>query len=72
MLASETCAAGPAHQKNWGLSVVSFGMLGILYSVMMVAVAVLAVYALVLVIIFLRLRIRELRRATLPAPDKEP
>jgi hypothetical protein len=52
--------------------VVSFGILGILYSVVMVAIAVLAVYALVLVIIFLRLRIKELRRAPLLGPDKEP
>lgn len=38
----------------------------------MAAIAVLAVYALVLVTIFLRLRIKELRRALFPAPDKEP
>jgi hypothetical protein len=52
--------------------VVSFGILGILYSVVMVAIAPLAVYALVLVIIFLRLRIKELRAAPLPGPDKGP
>jgi hypothetical protein len=50
--------------------VVSFGILGILYSVVMVAIAALAVYALLLVIIFLRLRIKELRTAPLPGPDK--
>lgn len=50
---------------------VSFGILGILYSVVMVAIAVLVVYALVLGIIFLRLRIKELRSAALPGPDKE-
>lgn len=50
---------------------VSIGILGILYSVVMVAIAVLAVYALVLGIIFLRLRIKELRSAALPGPDKE-
>ena len=49
----------------------SFGIFGILYTVVMVAIAVLAVYALVLVVVFLRLRIKELRRATLPGPDKE-
>lgn len=50
---------------------VSFGILGILYSVVMVVIAVLAVYALVLVIIFLRLRIKELQRASLPDPGQE-
>jgi len=52
--------------------VVSFGILGILYTVVMAAIAVLGVYALVLVIIFLRLRIKELRRAPLSGPDQEP
>jgi hypothetical protein len=52
--------------------VVSFGILGILYSVVMVAIACLAVYALVLVVVFLRLRIKELRRAPLPGPVQEP
>lgn len=70
MLASETCAGCTVQQKTGGLSVVSFGILGILYSEVMVAIAALAVYALVLVIIFLRLRIKELRTAPLPGPDK--
>lgn len=50
---------------------VSVGIFGILYTVVMVAIAVLAVYALMLVVIFLRLRIKELRRAALPGPDRE-
>lgn len=51
---------------------VSFGILGILYSVVMVAIAALSVYTLVLVTIFLRLRIKELRTAPLPGPDAGP
>lgn len=42
-----------------------FGILGILYFVVIAAVAVMTIYALVLVIVFLRLRIRELK-ATQP------
>ncbi|MET4619052.1 putative membrane protein [Arthrobacter sp. 2762] len=41
----------------------TFGIIGILYAVFVIAVTVLAVYALVLAIIFLRLRIAELKRA---------
>lgn len=49
---------------------VSFGLLGILYFVVMAAIAVLAVYVLVLVIVFLRLRIRELKATQHPGGDK--
>jgi hypothetical protein len=51
---------------------VSFGILGILYSVVMVAIAAMAIYALVLVIIFLRLRIKQLKAAPLAEPDNGP
>lgn len=44
----------------------AFGIMGILYAFVMMAVAVLAVYALVLAIIFLRLRVAELKRAAAP------
>ncbi len=52
----------------------SFGLLGILYYAVMLALLGLAVYALVLVVIFLRLRIRELRASEGPgqAPDRSP
>ncbi|ABM09626.1 MULTISPECIES: hypothetical protein [Micrococcaceae] len=43
-----------------------FSFVGILYSVVTVAVAALVIYALVLAIIFLRLRIRELKRGQEP------
>ncbi|MDQ0664287.1 putative membrane protein [Arthrobacter ulcerisalmonis] len=41
----------------------AFGILGILYAVLTIALAGMAVFALVLVIIFLRLRIAEMKRA---------
>jgi hypothetical protein len=44
----------------------ALGIIGILYAIFMIELAGLAVYALVLAIIFLRLRIAELKRATLP------
>jgi uncharacterized membrane protein len=52
--------------------VVSFGILGILYFVVMAAIAVMAIYALVLVIIFLRLRIKELRAAQIADEARQP
>ena len=45
-----------------------FGILGVLYFVVMAAIAVMVIYALVLVIIFLRLRIQELKTTQPPGP----
>lgn len=47
----------------------SFGVLAVLYFIVMAALTGLAVYVLILVITFLRLRIAELRRAAPPAGD---
>lgn len=69
MLASET---GKQTHKYWGLRVVSFGILGILYAVLMAAIAVMAIYALALVIIFLRLRIKELKAAQIAGQARQP
>lgn len=41
----------------------TFGIIGALYAVFMIAVAGLGVYTLVLTIVFLRLRIAELKRS---------
>ncbi len=46
-----------------------FGILAILYFLVMAALVGLAVYAVVLLIIFLRLRIKELKAAQPPAPN---
>ncbi|WP_181151873.1 MULTISPECIES: hypothetical protein [unclassified Arthrobacter] len=43
-----------------------FSLVGILYTLLMVAVGALVIYALVLAIIFLRLRIQELKRGQEP------
>jgi len=48
-----------------------FGILGILYFVVMAAIAVMVIYALVLVIIFLRLRIQELKTTQPPEPGNQ-
>ena len=47
----------------------AFGVIGVLYAIVTIALAGLAVYALVLVIVFLRLRIAELKRAARPKDD---
>lgn len=44
----------------------AFGVIGVLYAIVTIALAGLAVYALLLVIVFLRLRIVELKQATQP------
>lgn len=49
-----------------------FGILAVLYILVMALLIGLAVYVLILVIIFLRLRIAELRRAAPPKGDSGP
>lgn len=63
LLASDTSVRHPAAAK---LGVFLFSLVGILYTLLMVAVAALVIYALVLAIIFLRLRIQELKRGQEP------
>ncbi|MFB9651938.1 hypothetical protein [Pseudarthrobacter oxydans] len=46
-----------------------FGVLAVLYVLVMAALTGLAIYVLILVITFLRLRIAEMRRAAPPAGD---
>ncbi|MDQ0923373.1 tellurite resistance protein TehA-like permease [Pseudarthrobacter sp. W1I19] len=41
----------------------AFGVIGVLYAILTIALAGLAAYALVLIIVFLRLRIAELKQA---------
>jgi uncharacterized membrane protein len=65
VLASEA-RTGAGRISFGGFIVVSFGILGILYSAVLIAISALAVYALVLVVIFLRLRIRELKATQTP------
>jgi hypothetical protein len=65
VLASEA-RTGACRISFGGFIVVSFGILGILYSAVLIAISALAVYALVLVVIFLRLRIRELKATQTP------
>lgn len=48
----------------------SFGILAVLYFIVIAALTGLAIYVLILVITFLRLSIAELRRAAPPAGDK--
>ena len=49
---------------------VSFGLLGILYFVVLAVITCLVVYALVLVVVLLRLRIRELKATQHPGGGK--
>lgn len=54
-------------------AVPGFGILAVLYVVVMAVLIGLALYALILVIIFLRLRIAELKRTARPrgGPDRQ-
>jgi uncharacterized membrane protein len=70
VLASEA-RTGACRISFGGFIVVSFGILGILYSAVLIAISALAVYALVLVVIFLRLRIRELKATQTPDPGND-